>query len=162
MKNQLIDAIHSGFNGEWTHIDPKKALAGLTIDNAKKKPNKSTHSCWELLHHIVIWQETIIKNIKGETIDWNEIEGKDNWPTHETMLEDFNFGNLLNRFHTGMEEAQSLLKSVDFINKSVGFPELSTIKLYLTLLQHTSYYIGQIITVRQILDDWPPKNDDGS
>lgn len=156
MQDQLINAISSGFHGKWTHIDPKKAFVGLSPTTAKKKPNINAHSCWELLHHIVIWQDAIIKHIQGETIDWNEIEKKDNWPTAEAMKDDLKFSNLLDRFHSGMEEAKKLLNSVDITKTSGGFPELSIIKLFIVLLQHTSYHIGQIITVRKCIGDWPP------
>ncbi|GAG71098.1 unnamed protein product, partial [marine sediment metagenome] len=34
MKEHVIEAITSGFEGKWTHIDPKSALANLTPENA--------------------------------------------------------------------------------------------------------------------------------
>jgi len=150
MKEQVIEAITSGLSGKWIHIDPKSALANLTPNNARIKTNNAAHSSWELIHHIVIWQDALIDQIKGASIDWNEIEKKDNWPTNESMQDDSNFSNLLNRFFSGMDEAQKLLKKVDFTSTYGKFPELSVIKLYLTLLQHTSYHLGQIITIRKI------------
>ena len=159
MKKQLINAISSGLHGEWTHTDPKRALAGLTPINAKKKSTKSTHSCWELLHHIIVWQDTIINNIKGENLDWREIESQDNWPTEESLTDDSNFLDLKNRFLAGIEEAQDLLKQTDFTEMSRGYPELPKIKLYITLLQHTSYHLGQIMSLRKNLGDWPPSKD---
>jgi len=71
------------------------------------------------------------------------------------MKDDSNFNTLLNRFYTNVEKATKLLTNVDFLKTSEGFPELSTIKLYMVLLQHTSYHIGQIITVRQCIGDSP-------
>ncbi|MHA2074371.1 MAG: DinB family protein [Candidatus Hodarchaeales archaeon] len=153
MKKQMIEAITSGLEGEWTHIDPKSALANLNPSKAKIKPKYVSHSPWELLHHIVIWQDALLAQIKGASLDWNEIEKKDNWPTSESMQDDSNFSSLLNRFHSGIEEAQELLKRVDFTNTYGQFPELSVFKLYLTLLQHTSYHLGQIVTIRKQLGD---------
>ncbi len=153
MKEQVIEAITSGLIGKWTHLDPKSALTNLTPENARKKPQNAAHSCWELLHHIVIWQDALIAQIKGSSIDWNEIEKKDNWPTSESMKDDLNFSSLLNRFYSGMEEAQKMLERVDFTSTYGQFPELSIIKLYLVLLQHTSYHLGQILTIRKINGD---------
>jgi uncharacterized damage-inducible protein DinB len=157
MQDQIINAIASGFQGKWTHINPKKALAGLTPTIAKIKPTNNAHSCWELLHHIVVWQDAINSHIQGESIDWNEIEETDNWPTMEVMKDASNFDNLLNRFSSGIEKAIVLLNSADFSQTSTGMPELSIIKLFLVLLQHNSYHIGQIITIRKCIGDWPPK-----
>ncbi|MFX0173863.1 MAG: DinB family protein [Candidatus Hodarchaeota archaeon] len=156
MQDQIINAITSGFQGKWTHINPKKALVGLTPTLAKKKSNNNAHSCWELLHHIVVWQDAINRHIQGESIDWNEIEETDNWPTMEAMKDDSNFDSLLNRFYSGIEKATNLVNSVDFTQTIAGKPELSLIKLFLVLLQHNSYHIGQIITVRKCIGDWPP------
>ncbi|MHA2296094.1 MAG: DinB family protein [Candidatus Hodarchaeales archaeon] len=161
MKDQLIKAISSGLRGKWTHIEPKKALKGLIPTNARKKPAQAAHSCWELLHHVVVWQDAIIKQIKGETVDWNEIVENDDWPTTEAIQDDSNFIKLVDRFYSGIEEAKRLLNSVDLTKTSIigkDLPELSTIKLYITLLQHTSYHLGQIITVRKCLGDWPPSD----
>ncbi|MHA1451166.1 MAG: DinB family protein [Candidatus Hodarchaeales archaeon] len=88
MKDHLIKAISGGLHGTWTHVDPIKAIKGLSPANARKKPEKTTHSCWELLHHIYIWQDALLRQIKGETLDWNEIEKKDNWPEAEVMTDD--------------------------------------------------------------------------
>ncbi len=156
MHDQVIKAISSGLQGKWTHLDPEKALYGLTPTIARKKPRDNAHSCWELLHHIVIWQDTLIRHIQGETLDWNDIERKNNWPTSESMKDDSNLSTLVTRFRSGIEEANKLLTNVDFMKTSEGFPELSVIKLFIVFLQHTSYHIGQIITVRKCLGDWPP------
>ena len=59
----------------------------------------------------------------------------------------------VNRFHSGIDEAQELLKSVDFANIDEKLPELYVIKHFLTLLQHTSYHLFQIVTIRKILGD---------
>ncbi|MFX0117309.1 MAG: DinB family protein [Candidatus Hodarchaeota archaeon] len=155
LQNNLIDAISSGFHGKWTHLEPKKALAGLTPATAKKKPNNVDYSCWELLYHIVFWQETIIKQIKGETLDWDELEKKGNWPSEQSMQDDSNFHKLQTRFHSGIEEAQNLLAKTDFTKIATGWPELSVIKLFLVFLQHTSYHLGQIVAIRKCLSNWP-------
>ena len=85
MQNKLISAISSGLHGKFTHIDPQKALVGLTPENARKKPQNVSHSSWEQLHHIMVWQDSLLKQIKGEALDWNEIDNTINWPTQEAM-----------------------------------------------------------------------------
>ena len=157
MQNNLIDAISSGLHGRFTHIDPQKALVGLTPKIARKKPQSVSHFCWELLHHTVIWQETFLNQIKGEILDWNEIEDTINWPTQEAMKDDSDLQKLLDRFRVGIEETKNLMQTVDFTQTSVGKPALSIVKLFLCLLQHMSLHVGQIVTVRQCLGDWPPK-----
>ena len=159
MKDHLIKAISGGLHGNWVHTDPKKILKAFTPANARKKPDGASHSCWELLHHAIVWQDAILCQIKGETVDWNDIEKKNNWPTAEAMTDDMGFEILVEKFTTGIKEAKKMLESVDFtIEHSLGddLPPLSTIKLFTVLLQHNSYHIGQLITIRKIIGDWPP------
>ncbi|MFW9997204.1 MAG: DinB family protein [Candidatus Odinarchaeota archaeon] len=158
MKDYIIDAVTSGLHGKWTHIDPEKALVGMTPTNARKRPNGMSHSCWDLLHHMVIWQDAIIRQIKGETVDWNAVEKKDNWPAAETLTNDSNFTVLVKKFHNGIKEAKELLKTENLTGSTVigeDLPELSVIKLYIILLQHMSYHVGQLVDVRKCLGDWP-------
>ena len=68
MKEQLIKVIINGLHGKNTHLQPKKAIDGLNPENARKKPDNSNHSSWELLHHIVIWQEAIFEAIEGKEV----------------------------------------------------------------------------------------------
>ncbi len=157
MKEQFIDAVTSGLQGKWTHIDPKRALKELTPATAKKKPQDFEHSCWELLHHIVLWCEIIIKQLKGEAPNWNETQKIEDWPSPESLQDDSNFYELLDLFFSYIEEAQKLLNEVDFTKMSAGWPELSIPKLYMVFLQHTSYHIGQIVVIRKILGDWQEK-----
>ncbi|MFX0015952.1 MAG: DinB family protein [Promethearchaeota archaeon] len=153
MKDELINAISSGLHGDYTHTDPLFIIKGLTPTIARKKPKKAGHSCWELLHHIVVWQDILLRHIKGEELDWHEIESRDNWPTSEALEDDSNFWSLKNKFEADLNEVKTLLNDIDYTKKSKGSPELSTIKLLLVLLQHTSYHIGQIITVSQVLGE---------
>ena len=46
------------------------------------------HSCWDLLHHTVFWQDIILKNLEGEYIDWNTINNEDNWPSDEFLSQE--------------------------------------------------------------------------
>ncbi|MHA1451165.1 MAG: hypothetical protein ACTSP4_17325 [Candidatus Hodarchaeales archaeon] len=66
---------------------------------------------------------------------------------------------LVEKFTSGIEEAKELLSKVDFSSTfSLGdkLPPLSTIKLYMVILQHNSYHLGQLVTIRKCIGDWPP------
>lgn len=153
----LISAILGGLRGRYTHIDPQKVITGLTPENARKKPQNTPHSCWELLHHTIVWHDTFLEHIKGESPNWGEVEETINWPKQEDMENNSEFETLLTRFRTRFDETKELLNMVDFAQIPIGKPELSTIQLFAALLQHMSYHLGQMVTIRQSIGDWPPK-----
>ena len=81
MKETVVKALVDGLYGKNTHLNPKKVVEGLTPANAKIKPENDNHSCWELLHHIKIWQKAIVEAIKGKEVDWKDISKNHNWPS---------------------------------------------------------------------------------
>lgn len=160
MIEAINEAIIKGLKGGNAHNDPLIILKGLTPEIARKKPTQINHSCWELLYHTIIWNDIFINNIKGNVQNWDPV---DNWPTSKETEDDENFYILVQRFEGNLQEIKNLLQSsvIDF-NESKKLPttmnnELSTIKLFIAVVQHISYHTGQIAYVRRIVDNWPAK-----
>ncbi|MHA2226737.1 MAG: DinB family protein [Candidatus Hodarchaeales archaeon] len=154
MKETLIEEIKNGLNVKTAHINPKKAVEGLTPTIARNKPDYEFHSCWDLLHHIVVWQEGMLRAIKGEKVDWKDIGENHDWPTSEMLSEDSNFSNLVKKFENGLIEAEELAKTVDWDKAMPAWRDAPVIRIFIVLLQHNSYHLGQITAVRKILGDW--------
>ena len=161
MIDALNDAILSGLKGAFIHNDRLTILKGLTPAIARKKALGFDHSCWDLLYHTVIWNDIFIGNIKGNLENWSP---SNNWPSPDEKKNDHEFDTLVQRFEVNLQEVKNLLTSspLDFnlkrkLNQEENF-ELSTVKLFITILQHISYHIGQIACVRRMVDDSPPSN----
>jgi hypothetical protein len=157
MEKQILKDLSSGLVGELTHLHPKKAVKGLTPDIARKKPKNLEHSCWDLLHHTVFWQDILLRNLEGEKGNWFPPHDK-NWPSDEYMTKDENFFGLLEKFDKNLEKATSKLKNFNLMESiTIGAPlppDLSYFRIFLVFLQHTSYHLGQIVTTRKLLGDW--------
>lgn len=154
MKEQLVKVIINGLHGKNSHVNPKKAIEGLTPENARKKPDNSNHSCWELLYHIVVWQEAIFEAIEGNKVDWQEVSKIHNWPSDEYLSKDSNYPNLVNKFFQGISKAEKLANSVDLHTPMPAWTEAPVIQAFIVLLQHNSYHLGQIVTTRKNLGFW--------
>lgn len=151
MKEKMVKALINGLYGKNTHIHPEKALEGLTPANAKIKPKIDLHSCWELLHHLKIWQKAILEAIKGEEVDWKDISKNHNWPNANYLSDDQNFIALVKTFEDGLLEAEKLIKTSDFHKSMPAWDDAPILQAMLVLLQHNSYHYGQIVAVRKIL-----------
>jgi uncharacterized damage-inducible protein DinB len=154
MKEQLIKVIINGLHGKNTHISPEKAIADLSPEDARKKPKNSNHSCWELLHHIVIWQEAIFEAIEGKEVDWREVSKNHNWPSDEYLSDDSNYTNLVDKFLQGLSKSEELVNSADLHKSMPAWDDAPVIQAFMVLLQHNSYHLGQIITTRKNLGLW--------
>ena len=157
MEKQLLKDISSGLIGELTHLHPKKAVEGLTPAIARKKPKNLDHSCWDLLHHTVFWQDILLKNLDGKFVDWYPPHDK-NWPSNENLSNDDNFSGLLNKFNNNLEKVAEKLQHINLMERvEIGPPlppDTTYFRILLVFLQHTSYHLGQLVTTRKLLGDW--------
>lgn len=154
MQDILIKILKDGLQGKNTHINPQKALKDLSADTARERPLNGIHSCWDLLHHILVWQDGILEAIKGKKVDWKEISTR-TWPSEEDLENDSNFADLVVQYNQKTEETQKLIESVDFQKGIPAWNDEPILRALLVLLQHNSYHFGQIVAVRKHLDDWP-------
>ncbi len=155
---KINEILVKGLTDQFAHVAPKKALKGLTAELARKKPNGIVHSCWEQLHHIVIWQDPLIEALKGNEIDWDSAQ-QNEWPSDEIMKDAAEWENLVSGFFDGLEETKSIVKDLDLSVKIPAWPKQSMGYAAMMLVIHNAYHIGQIVTTRMALDAWPPSDD---
>ena len=154
MSTTIIDAIISGLKGEYIHSDPLNIIKDLTPTMARERVPGYDHSCWDLLYHTVIWNDIFLNNIKGFQQNWRP---EDNWPTETETKKDENFYTLVQRFKDNLDEVRGLLNKPDLnfslYNKIIPDEsiELTSLKLFITILQHISYHIGQIACVKKMV-----------
>ncbi len=157
MEKQLVKDLSSGVIGALTHLHPKKAVEGLTPSIARKKPTNLDHSCWDLLHHIVFWQDILLKNLNGEFMDWFRPYDK-NWPSDEYLSDNDNFLGLLDKFNKNLQIVAAKIENINLMDRiKIGSSlssEVTYFRILLVFLQHTSYHLGQLVTTRKLLGDW--------
>jgi len=154
MTETIIKALINGLYGENTHLKPQKVVEGLTPSNARIKPENGNHSCWELIHHIKIWQKAILEAIKGKEVNWKDISKNRNWPNNNYLSDDQNFINLVKVFEKGLLEAEELIKTIDLYKPMPAWDGAPVIQAIIVLLQHNSYHYGQIVAIRKFLGIW--------
>ncbi|TFG28915.1 DinB family protein [Candidatus Thorarchaeota archaeon] len=155
MKERLEKSIKNGLRGKFTHIDPLKAVEGLTAETARTIPEKGNFSCWHLLYHIVYWQDLMLGALKQESVDWPKNNEK-SWPTDDLLKKDEDWRALVEKFEKGLAEADNLTSIIDSMDDLPAWPKVPPFAAYLVLIQHNSYHIGELIATRQALGFWPP------
>lgn len=154
MTETVVKALINGLYGKNTHLSPKKVIEGLTPSNARIKPENDNHSCWDLLHHIKIWQKAILESIRGQEVNWKDISKNHDWPNAAYLSDDQNFINLVKMFEESLLEAEELIKTTDLHQPMPAWDGAPVIQAIIVLLQHNSYHYGQIVAVRKSLGIW--------
>jgi uncharacterized damage-inducible protein DinB len=148
------EIIKDAMYGADTHINTLKGLTNLTHAQAIAHPIKNSHSTYEIVFHMIIWQEVLIKNIKGLQVDWKAATEHD-WPAKEES-EATSWEELQEKFRQGFHEMESLLTSIDLRVRLQTLLNAPAMKAFLVLNQHNSYHLGQISKNRVAQGTWPP------
>jgi uncharacterized damage-inducible protein DinB len=146
--------------GEYTHSSVLESLEGLSHEQAIEKPIANSSSSYEILFHMVIWQDTFLKNIRDEFADWGEANRIANDEIKEEVkkiLLHKNWEQLVNDFKLGFKEADNLLETIDLNKTMKSFRDKPILQMYCILNQHNSYHMGQIVKNRVAQGTWPLK-----
>ncbi len=151
--------LKKALRGHDAHLDPMKGLRGLTAEIAQKQTGQGFHSCWDILYHMVYWQDFVLAAIRGEEASWPKVPLED-WPSDVSERKDFDWDKIVERFERGLEEAKKLAGESDLTKPMPAWGEAPTAKALIVLIQHNSYHLGQIVANRRLLGDWPPPKQD--
>jgi len=126
MFDKIQKSILNGLQGTHVHVNPFKALEGLDADTAKKVPPNGGHSCWQILYHIVYWQDFMLPHLRKEEVNW------------------------------GIEEAEAITKTIDSFENLPTDPKVPSYAALMVFIEHNAYHVGQIVATRQAIGAWPP------
>ena len=157
-KEEWRAIVASSLNWEQAHTSLENALRGLSNELRGKRPTGFAHSAWELLEHIRITQHDLLDFVQNpayeEKLEWP----KDYWPAtpappsekawNESVATWRKDRMALERFTTGSD--------LDLTRKIPHGKGQTYLRTVLVAVDHASYHLAQIVTVRQLLGAWPP------
>jgi len=155
MIERLEKSIKNGLRGKFTHMDPLKALDGLTAGTARMVPLKGEHSCWHILHHVVFWQDLMLGALRKESVDWPK-NNEASWPTDEQLKSDEDWVALVEKFEKGLVEADGMTNNIESMDDLPAWPKVPPFAALMVFVQHNAFHIGEIVATRQALGNWPP------
>ncbi len=155
MIERLEKSIKNGFRGKFTHMDPLKALDGLTAGIARMVPPNGEHSCWHILHHVVFWQGLMLGALRKESVVWPK-NNETSWPTDKQLKQDEDWIALVEKFEKGLDEADSMTKNIESMEDLPAWPKVPPFAAFLVFVQHNAFHVGEIVATRQALGNWPP------
>lgn len=128
---------------EETYTPPwRKAIEGLTPEQAVWKPEGAKHSIWQLVEHMAFWREQVLHEMGGGERDEAEIARR-NWPeTGEITAEAWT--EAVGRLAAQHEAVKSAMEGSDEAAR----------KLH-NFIEHDAYHFGQIMLLRA-LQGLPP------
>lgn len=154
LREQLVELL----TGEHAHVSAARALKGLDRTLRAARPAKGLHSVWELLEHMRIAQEDILRY----TLDarWKSPKWPDGyWPKPVKSIDDASWKSSHARFEADLDEVCVLARNAKYdLTARIPHGEgRSYLRQLLLIADHNAYHAGQIVQARKALGAWPPK-----
>lgn len=138
------------------HLPPPQALEGLAPEDAARKVPGAAHSIVELVAHMTFWQEWFVARCEGRA-EPLVAQAAAGWPAAGAN----DWLDIQGRFLAGLERLVQIgEQGIDRpVAPPLEFPPLAHYTVGDVLVHvagHNAHHLGQVITLRQILDRWPP------
>jgi hypothetical protein len=150
LRQHLLDLLHGG-NAHTTFDD---AVNGFPAELAGIRPDGAPHSAWELLEHIRIALEDILRFSQSAghvSPPWP----KGYWP-NSPEPKPGQWQEAVDAVRRDLAEFESLLKdpAQDLFRKFPWGEGQTLLREALLIADHNAYHIGQLVLIRRLLGAW--------
>jgi uncharacterized damage-inducible protein DinB len=154
LNTPVRQAIANGLFGEMAHVSPEAVFDGLDWTLVSEKPTGAPHSVWDILQHVLYWQDYCLKLLRGENPSAPE-HASESWACTERPLDEQGWHAAVSSFLDGLSAALEAAQ-LELSESLEGRPEKSRVEVLQSLIGHNSYHLGQVVLLRQLLGSWPP------
>ncbi len=147
LRKQLIEMLHGGH----AHITFDDAVKGFPHDRIGIRPEGAPHSAWELLEHMRIAQEDILRfSQSADHVSPKFPEGY--WPHAPAPERHAQWNDSIKAFRKDLAEFESLIHDPkrDLHERFAWGDGQTLLREALVLIDHNSYHLGQLMLVRRL------------
>ncbi|MGH9650586.1 MAG: DinB family protein [Terriglobales bacterium] len=147
---RIVDQLRRAYEGEAWHGPPlKQILAGVTAEQAARRPVANAHAIWELVLHIAVWESVVRRRLAGEVTDPSP---EQDWPPGRDTSEAAWKKALADLEHGHLQLRQSIaLLSDDQLSDKAPGKDYSLYGMLHGVIQHDLYHAGQIAPLKKAL-----------
>jgi len=152
MRENLIELLR----GEGAHVSVEKAIEGLPPSLRGVRPAEGTHSVYELLEHMRIAQEDILRYTL-DAAGWKSPPWPSGyWPKESASVTEEAWESTLSRFFSDLEEVVRLVgdTSIDLAAPIPHGEGRTFLREVLLVADHNAFHGGQIVLARKFLGSW--------
>ncbi len=141
-------------HGHGAHVATATVFDGLDWRVSGERPPQAPYSVWQLLQHMIFWQDFLLAEVRGETPK-GPAHAKGSWPGGDVPASEQAWQEAVAHFKAG------LLAALQQTGTSLGDPLVSRPQRtraedLAALASHNSYHAGEVTLVRRQLGAWPP------
>jgi uncharacterized damage-inducible protein DinB len=151
LRQQLLNFLRGGH----AHVTFEDAVHGFPVSKAGVRPAGLPHSGWELLEHIRISQNDILRFCQSPDYaspKWPE----GYWPSHQAPPSAEHWERSIESFYRDRAAFEELLLDPKrALHEPFPWGEGQTLlREALLIVNHNAYHLGQLVSVRRALGAW--------
>jgi uncharacterized damage-inducible protein DinB len=148
----LGKAVAHALSGKGAHIEPRTVFAALDWKLAGMRPESAPHSVYQLMNHMLYWQEWVVKWLDGQKppIPKHASVG---WPSDAAPASREEWERAVRRFRSGPQALTRHSRQADLFSDRGGKAAVEMLQI---IALHNSYHAGQLVLLGQVLGAWPP------
>ena len=148
----LSHIVRRALSGEGAHAGTQNAFDGLDWRVAAMRPPGVPHSIFQLLAHTTYWQNWLLQWLDGEDPAVPS-HAAGSWPSNPGPANPDEWKRAVRNFRGSLDKLEGRSGEGELLG-TIG--KTSRLRMFHTIASHTSYHIGQVVTLRQLLGKWPP------
>jgi len=151
LRQQLLAALKGG----QAHTTFEHAIADFPFEQTGVRPPGQPHSAWELLEHLRIAQEDIVRFSQSaghQSPKWPE----GYWPAHQAPADEAEWNRSIAAFQADLDEFCHLVED-EKQDVHAPFPwgeGQNLLREALLIVDHNAYHLGELVLVRRTLGIW--------
>jgi uncharacterized damage-inducible protein DinB len=133
----------------WHGPSVMEMVETLSAEQARRKSIGDTHSIWELMLHMIAWQEYALQVLDGA--DAAMLEGEADWPAMPDPPTETEWDTTKRKFEGGTRELRERIIHLDVeqLHSKLPGKEFPLKVLLHGLVHHNVYHAGQIALLRK-------------
>jgi hypothetical protein len=151
-RNLLHQTISKALSGKDSHVEAASSLAGLNWKLAGVRPGALPHSLFQITNHLIYWQEWAVKWLDGKKPKPPK-HAVGSWLGKVSPASQSEWAQTVRRFRNALKALNRCSREEDPLSKRGKMTRLEMLHL---IGAHTSYHVGQVVFLRQLLTAWPP------
>lgn len=148
LREHLVALLRGGH----AHITFDKAVRAFPLDRIGVRPRGLPHSAWELLEHIRMAQDDILRF--SQSADYVSPPWPEGYWPKSAPEQDRQWNASIRRYRKDLAEFEALILDPGRnLRKKFAWGDGQTLlREALTVASHTSYHLGQLMLVRQLVE----------
>jgi uncharacterized damage-inducible protein DinB len=151
-RNVVYEMMSRALSGKDAHVEAAHVVAGLNWKLAGVRPEGVPHSLFQLVNHMIFWQEWAVKWLDGKKPRAPK-HAAGSWPGKTSPASLSEWDRTVRRFRKALDALERRSRKADPLSRRGRMTRMEMLHI---IGSHTSYHVGQAAFLRQQLAAWPP------